>query len=230
MEVRHAHNWKEPVERTCIGCSSTFLTKKETKKYCTQGCWTSHNNKKNTEETKRKRVESCKKTVATPEHKLKIKNSSRIAEARKAMSTLLKQRILDGTFTPCFTNSWTRWSAFVDIEGIVYKFRSSWEAVFYLLNQDLSYESVRIPYVFEGKKSSYIVDFEDSKNKILYEIKPASLKNNPKNIAKLKAALKWCKENNYKYVDISNSWFKDNISRVDFNKHDYLRDKMRQFL
>jgi len=173
---KHSWNWKEPIEKECSGCGKRYLTKKENKKYCTQPCWTSHNHHKDSEETKRKRVESNKKTVSTQEHKEKIKSSPRVIEARRQNSIRLKRLIKEGKFTPCITNSWTNWKSYIKIKDDIKKFRSNWEAVFFLLNQHLDYEKVRIQYEYQNKVSSYIVDFVDFDKKILYEIKPSKIR------------------------------------------------------
>jgi hypothetical protein len=47
------------------------------------------------------------------------------------------------------------------------------------------------------------VDFEDCKNKILYEIKPSSLIDDPKNLAKHKYAIQWAEKHGYVYKIIT---------------------------
>lgn len=184
----------------CLGCKNKFTTKDKDKKYCSQSCFTKHNNKKQSIETILKRVESNKKTTGTDEYKIKRKENKKIIAANKVISEKIKKRILDGEFTPCITNSWTKWKSFVNIDDKVKKFRSNWEAAFWLLNNDVSYETVRIPYTIENEHHTYIVDFEDKKNKIIYEIKPAALKNNHINAIKIEAAIDWCNKTGYRLV------------------------------
>ena len=230
MEKKHSWNWIEPFEKNCMGCGTKFLTKKRTKKYCTQSCWTSHNNRIDSIEVRKKRAESVKKSQSTAEYKERMKNNPKILEARKMNSLRMKRLISEGKFTPCITNSWTRWKSYVNINEEVKKFRSSWEAVFYLLNQNLQYEKIRIPYVYNGTSYNYIIDFEDSENKVLYEIKPDSLKGSFKNVAKIDAALDWCKNNNYRFIIISDNWFIEKAHKIDYQKNSHLKPLMRQFL
>jgi len=229
-QKKHSWNWKEPIEKICNGCGKSYLTKKINKKYCTQPCWTSNNNRVDSPEVRKKRVDSVRKTTSTKEYKEKIKNSPRIKEANRQSSIRMKKLIAEGKFTPCITNSWTRWKSFVEIDGVIKKFRSSWEAVFYLLNPHLEYEKRRIQYKNDESYRNYIVDFEDSNNKILYEIKPINLKDNYKNTIKIKAAQQWCKDNQYEYRIISDEWFFENANKIDYEKNPQLRLLMKNFI
>jgi hypothetical protein len=78
-------------------------------------------------------------------------------------SNIMKEKIRKGEFTPKITNSWTHWDAKIELNGIIRKFRSSWEACFWLCNQYLSYETLRIPYEINGIEHTYIADFHDIK-------------------------------------------------------------------
>ena len=117
----------------------------------------------------------------------------------------------------------------INIYNIKIKYRSSWEAVFHLLNPKLNYEKIRIPYYLEGLRKLYIVDFEDSDNKILYEIKPNSEINSKKNKIKEIAAKEWAVNNGYAYKIISDEWFLENVHKVDFEKNPQLIKPMKQF-
>jgi hypothetical protein len=75
--------------------------------------------------------------------------------AKKA-SDKLREKIKNGTFSPCITNRWTRWNAVVTINNKTYKFRSSWEASFYVSNNYLEYETIRIPYINNQNKKKDI--------------------------------------------------------------------------
>lgn len=202
-----------------------------------------------TDDVKRKRVESRRNNnpywhSSITKEKIRITNiithnSATFKEthrvtylnSRAKISEKIKQRILDGTFTPCITNTWTRWKSFIQIDSEnIKKFRSNWDAAFWLLNQHLEYEKIRIPYIFEEKYHIYIVDFVDRKNNILYEIKPDSLKIQEINIIKENAAKKWCSENNYMYVSVNDEWFKENIKKIDFDKHSNLKKSFKAFL
>ncbi len=134
---------------------------------------------------------------------------------RSKISECVKNKIKNGTFNPAVTNSWCHSKINLLIKGKMIKVRSSWEAIFYLSNQNLSYEVIRIPYYDTEKEKEriYIVDFCDFENKILYEIKPSKQKINCEN--KESYALDWCKENKYKFVYIDEVWifenYKENI-------------------
>lgn len=140
-------------------------------------------------------------------------------ESRKNMgskiSKKIRKRILDGEFTPNITNSWSNSKISVNINGELKFVRSSWEAYFYILNKDLSYELIRIPYLDEktNKVRSYITDFCDFNNKIIYEIKPKTRVKD--NFLKIKEAKKWCEINSYSYVIITQEWI---IERYDRKK------------
>lgn len=149
----------------------------------------------------------------------------------KKMSEIMKNKILSGEFTPPITNSWTKWKSFIVIGDVTKKFRSNWEAVFWLLNKnDVEYEKLRIKYEFNNKIKVYIVDFYDEKNKIAYEIKPQSLKENEKNVIKEKYLVEFCKQNNIQYKCISDVWFKENINHVDFKAHPQLKKSFKKFI
>jgi len=123
-------------------------------------------------------------------------------DTRIKHSNTVKKKILNGEFTPKSNNrrTWKR----------IYKdghaFRSSWELKFYdyCLNNNIKveYEALRIPYEFEGSTHIYITDFISHTEKKVYEIKPNSMIDE-RALAKEKYATKWCKENCYEYVFIT---------------------------
>lgn len=153
-------------------------------------------------------------------------------KSRKKISDTMRKKILNGEFTPCITNSWTHWDAYVkrDDGKIGKKFRSNWDAAFWILNKECEYEKIRISYKSEGKEKIYIVDFVDEKNRILYEIKPSSLKNKKENVNKRKSAIRWCKSNNFEYVEVNDDWFIKNINKIDFDFHDNLKKSFVKFI
>jgi hypothetical protein len=124
-------------------------------------------------------------------HKSSQETKQRVADHN---SHMMLERIANGTFTPHIHNSYTRCTACV----FGHKFRSSWEAAFWYKNQNLEYESLRIPYVLDEKRRTYIADFVDDKNKIVYEIKPSS--KIKEQLVKIEAASKYCSENNFQFV------------------------------
>lgn len=146
----------------------------------------------------------------------------------KKQSETMKLKIKNGEFTPCITNSWCH--SRIEIHNI--PFRSCWEAAFYILNPNLQYEKIRIPYIDEkGIQNIYITDFVDSVAKKIYEIKPNSVKNNIRNILKEKAAIDWCNKNQYEYICISDEYFFENANKIDYNLFESkLKKSMKQFL
>lgn len=127
-------------------------------------------------------------------------------------SIIMKEKIKKGEFTPNITNSWNHGTSYLIINNKKIKYRSSWEAFFHLCNNDLEYEKLRIEYKYNNKSHNYIVDFIDKKNKKLYEIKPISQLD--KLIVKIKEeyCLKWCKENDYELVFITEDWYIKNLN------------------
>ena len=151
----------------------------------------------------------------------------RAAEHSKKMKQLIKE----GKFTPHITNSWANSRCKLKVLGFDKLYRSSWDAAFQILNPNCQYEKLRIEYSVGNKTRIYIVDFIDTENKIIYEIKPNACKDNSINILKEEAALNWCKQNNYKYESINDEYFLKNAKKINFKKYDAkIRRGMQQFL
>ena len=146
-------------------------------------------------------------------HKHQSEHSEEYAtpEKNKRQSETMKRKIGLGLFTPEVTNSWANSKIKITVDGCEFKFRSSWEAMFWLLNQDLIYESVRIPYKNNNRNHNYIVDFEDKENRILYEIKPKSNKKDELNILKFQCAKIWCEVNEYIFKIITEDYLLKNL-------------------
>jgi hypothetical protein len=182
----------------------------------------------NTPQQIEKNRESNRKTHTSEEFKQKYKE---VYEAsRIKISHSMKEKIKNGEFTPPITNSWTRRKAYAINKSIKKNFRSSWEAVFWLSNPNLLFEKTRIPYIFEGKQRIYITDFTDEEKKVIYEIKPDSLRDTEQNIAKFKALSDWCEKNNYTCEIIGNSWFRKNVTRELLKGNKQLIKPMARFL
>jgi hypothetical protein len=149
-------------------------------------------------------------------------------QTKEKLSTILKNKIKNGDFTPQITNSWCH--SRIEIHKI--PFRSCWEAAFYILNPNLQYEKIRIPYIDEkGNEKIYITDFVNYIDKKIYEIKPKSVKNTLKNILKEKAAIEWCNNNGYEYICISDEFFVENAHKINYNLYESkLKKSMKQFL
>jgi len=121
---------------------------------------------------------------------------------RKKSSDSQKKNILDGTFSPQ-NNYRTKRRIDIPFNNKTYYFRSSWEVCFFISNPKLEYESIRIQYVTENERKIYIPDFIDLENKILYELKPK--RQYIAQIDKMDGAIKWCLENDYKFIWVNES-------------------------
>lgn len=128
-------------------------------------------------------------------------------------SKIMKDKIKKGEFKPNISNSWHKGNSYLILDNKKIRYRSSWEAFFHICNLNLKYEDIRIEYKYLGKKHNYIVDFIDYENKILYEVKPKSSINIKRNKNKRYYAKKWCKNNNYEYVYITEKWIIENIDK-----------------
>lgn len=140
-------------------------------------------------------------------------DKEKMPEFKKKMSNIMKDMIEKGDFTPNLINSWHNTKFKTIINNDVVYFRSCWEAFFNIVNPTLRYEKRRIPYGIGNDKHTYIVDFDDITNKILYEIKPISMEEIEKNIIKKKSVIEWCNKNDYKFIIINDNWFKLNYSK-----------------
>lgn len=165
--------------------------------------------------------------VKGQEYRQKLKDnhySHRMTETEKKLrSEWLKTRIANGDWTPKVNNSWTHWT--VNIDGK--KFRSSFEGLFYLYNKivnnaNLEYEKLRIPYQYENETKIYIVDFISNVDKKCFEIKPNSLTEDPKNIAKQKALQDWCAENKFENILITETELKVMFNSIKHIEHEFL--------
>ena len=148
-------------------------------------------------------------------------------------SATLKDRIKNGEFTPCVTNSWANSKVRLVVDGSDCYYRSTWDAVFHILNPQCEYERLRIPYTSpaDGDEHIYLVDFIDNIDMRVYEIKPSSEVSTETNQAKERAAREWCEDNGYIYTLISNDWFMENASKVEYcNYEDKVYNGMKQFL
>jgi len=139
----------------------------------------------------------------------------------KKLSDTMKSKIANGTFTPKITNTRTHWNAKIILDsGIVRKFRSSWEAVFWNCNRYLEFETLRIPWVDEFNEShSYIADFHDKDNNIIYEIKPRSTW--PAQQTKMQQIIKYCLDNNIKFIWINEDNILNYINETEFTGENY---------
>lgn len=157
--------------------------------------------------------------------KISAKNSGRqngmfgvkMSEADKEFrSTLMKQKILDGKFTPNSNNRNTHWNAAFAGK----RYRSSWEALYHYINPNAEYETLRIEYILNNVSKVYIVDFVDHITKQVIEVKPVELCAGEKFNAKLLALIAWAAQYEYKVVIATKEWLQDNMMTVDYNQFD----------
>lgn len=144
---------------------------------------------------------------------------SKMSEAGKAFrSTLMKQKILEGKFTPNSNNRNTHWNT--TFAGK--KYRSSWEALYQYINPKAEYEILRIEYTLNNTRKIYIVDFVDHTTKQVVEVKPAELCTGDKFDAKFSALTNWAEENGYTVTLVTKEWLQDNIAdtTIDYTQFD----------
>lgn len=174
--------------RICENCGKQFLVKDcfgssyrgETAKFCNMECY--------------------KETAKAGNHQFR-KNWT--PERRAHASRTVKKKIASGEWTPKVINSFTKKSTEAVINGEKKYFRSSWEAIFSVVNPHLEYETIRVPYEYNGKRHSYIIDFFDRAAGILYEVKPSGKTTDGRIIAKTAAAIEFCDKNSYKFFVIT---------------------------
>jgi hypothetical protein len=144
------------------------------------------------------------------------------------MSKVMSQKVLSGEFTPNIKNSRTNWEAsVVDTNGNKRNFRSSWEACVWLSNNSWTYEKIRIPYKVNNVIKIYLVDFVDEKTKTLYEVKPIAFLDKF-NIKKC-AADKWCAENGYSFMILTEQNIMDHVDITKFSDNNMQQlDRLRR--
>ena len=155
-------------------------------------------------------LSKSRKGEGNPIHR--ISDENRI-KWKTTLSRQVKERIKNGGWTPNCTNSWchSRYHLKFLRNGqiINQSVRSSWEAFFQLINPHLEYEKLRVPYFYKKEWHSYIVDFIDNENKLVYELKPKALEIQGSNKIKEKELKSWCIQNGFKYIKISEDYFKN---------------------
>jgi hypothetical protein len=150
---------------------------------------------------KDKRIQGLKKYYKNIHQKVKEERSQKQSESMRSL-------IKSGKFKPNINNVYN--GSMTEVGNI--KFRSSWEAAFYLLNRNVEYEKFSIPYTYKGKERNYFVDFVDEKCKIIYEIKPISRQMDEVNVIKDLTARRWSKNNGYSYIIVDETYFIKNMN------------------
>lgn len=177
-----------------------------------------------------RKMADARRGINNPVHRRTDESIMRIKEKQ---SDTMKRKIASGEFTPCITNSWANSRCGIKVDGFIKYYRSTWDAAFQILNPNCEYEKIRIPYIspIDEEAHTYIVDFVDEENKILYEIKPNSNKNSK--IVKIKelAAIEWCKIHNYEFCFISDEYFMIHAKNINYvNQDEKIYNGMKQFL
>ena len=183
------------------------------------------------DECRNKWLSMSRKGLGNPIHRITDENRTKWGEK---LSKRKKELIAQGLYTPPATNSWchSRYNlTFLRNKKIVnQKVRSSWEAFFQLYNPNVEYEKLRIPFYYNNEWHSYIVDFIDNKNKIVYELKPEALVKNVINSIKENTLKQWCVEHNYLYIRITEKYFKTILWNEELIKSSVLEyDKIKKF-
>jgi hypothetical protein len=135
---------------------------------------------------------------------------------KKRKSILMRNKILEGIFTPNSNNRNTHW----DTKFNGRSYRSSWEALYQFINPNAEYEILRIEYIINDIKKIYIVDFVDHKNKLVIEVKPRELCVGNIFQAKLSALTNWANSHDYKILIADKEWFKNQKIKIDYKKFD----------
>lgn len=239
--------WKIPIPK-CKYCGDEFYEQYNKKFYgtyttCCKNCekdriWIKYydyeskckkasNTRRITNQTQEGQA-TLKRVGAINSIKMKLFNQTErgkqnIRNNAKKHSKTMRQKIANGEFTPCITNTWTHWEAKIILEdNSQKKFRSSWEAVFWNSNKHLEFETLRIPWIdLANKKHSYIVDFYDKSENIIYEVKPKStwkVQN-----FKMQQIIRYCLLNKIKFIWIN----EDNILTF-INKDDFTGENLEQ--
>lgn len=221
------------VLKKCNQCNSNFYTKSCGKycKVCVENrVWIQKRNNisiaKKIQKTKKKWLQSDKAKQFYKHlgkhnsKKMKEFNQTEQGKAnieRNAVfhSNRMKEKIANGEFTPPITNTFTHWNAVIEIDGIIKKFRSSWEACFWYSNQHLEYETTECRTKKMDNGRVYIGDFFDKDKKILYEIKPREFF--IKQAKKIDSLIEHCKQNGYKFKWVNENNIIDYINSDIFN-------------
>lgn len=147
-----------------------------------------------------------------------LKGKKVSSDIKKKQSNIIKEKIREGKYTPTITNSWCKSKTKVYIDGEEKNVRSSWEALFWLLNPKMEYEKIRIPYIsVDGNKKIYITDFYCEETSTVYEIKPKNEQNNKNNLIKKEYAINYCNENKLHYVIVNENYFIKELESHDLN-------------
>ena len=129
----------------------------------------------------------------------RLKRQWKDPEYIKKKSEQCKRQHENGLTDIVLTKSYKNRSVHTVIGGVHYDMRSNWEVKFgnllYSLGIPFEYETVKIPYFYNGKFRSYSPDFLISGTNIIFEIKPYRLTRYDIN----KAKQRWAIERGYSF-------------------------------
>lgn len=120
------------------------------------------------------------------------------------LSETMKKKILVGEFTPKSENYKLFGMIEFKYKNTIRKVRSLWELIYWLENEHLEYEKIRLPYYdsIEKRNRIYITDFYDSISNTIIEIKPIKYQN--KNYLDKK---KSCLDVGYNFLVVDEKYF-----------------------
>ena len=153
--------------------------------------------------------DTCEITWASERQKGKNNTSHRMTEKTKEsmknkLSSIMKKKILSGDFTPKTENYKTFGMIEFKIDEKIKKVRSLWELLYWLENDNLEYEKIRIEYFDEltNKNKIYITDFFNSDKNEIIEIKPKKYQD-----IRFENKKKACEKQGFLFTVIDESYF-----------------------
>jgi hypothetical protein len=138
-----------------------------------------------------------------------VENWSQTEDAKKKNSERMKKEVLAGNIEYFARNLYK-------LPNYNKFYKSQWEVMFQILNPDAKYESLRLPYLspIDNSEHIYVTDFVQESNKTIYELKPRFRFNQCKDsnivMAKIRAGIKYAKENGYKFKVLTETWWEAN--------------------
>lgn len=187
-------------------------------------CWLSN-------DAKEKISISNKKTHSSEEFRQKNKDIYQASRIKQSIT--MKTKIHLGEFTPN-SNNWKRSVSFrINVNGENLRFRSKWEAVYYLVSLSqgdrLEYEKIRVQYEFEGSCHIYVIDFLSKQKNQIIEIRPKCRQTALKEIAKFNSAKSWAEINNFKFQLIDETWYQENWKAIQqtLDEHPEIKESLK---
>jgi len=159
-----------------------------------------------------------KKILETNLKRYGVRHANQLEKNRKRMSKQTSERIAAGWRPQDFYTYGRR----TYLKNFKHAYRSTWEALFQILNPTCEYEALTVPYkTKEDRERSYMVDFIDNQAKKVYEVKSDWVfRRGTFNCLEKEAALiEWCKNSGYSYERIGDAWYSKHKNLVDINNY-----------